>query len=282
MTDNYYYFVAGLPELTLDDGKKAIQCLEFAQEVQEHLSAADYADFRYLLYPFDNHNLVSLAEKKGLPFDKRGFYSEEELAAGLKTAEGLPDYMLQYIDMVRENRLPAAGLTGTDMLWSFFYDAMSRHPLPFMNSWYTYDRTLRNLTAAINCQKDIEHLANLSSERDKSLESVIIGDDEASESIRRSNAPDFGLSSIFPEVETVITLSKGPLIDFDKGLDNLRWSALNDITESYYFRAEMIFAFYIKLTIVERWHTLDPKTGQAHLDKLIRELKGSYTVPATY
>jgi len=281
MTDNYYYFVAGLPELMLDDGKKAIPCSEFTREVRANLSVTDYAYFKHLLFPFDNHNLVALSEKKGIPFDTRGFYTEEELALGLKTAEDLPEYMLQYIEAVRENRQPPNGLTKADLLWEYFYDAMTAHPLPFISTWYLFERTLRNLVAAINCQKGFEHLATLADEREKSLAAVIIGHDEAAEAILRSNSPDFGLSMLFPAVESVLTLSKGPLIDFDKGIDTLRWNTLNDISEPYYFNAEMIFAFYIKLTIVERWHSLDPKTGQGHLDRLIKELKGSYTVPIT-
>ena len=38
MAHNYYFFVAGLPDLLLDEGKLSTSCIDFAAEAQEQLS----------------------------------------------------------------------------------------------------------------------------------------------------------------------------------------------------------------------------------------------------
>ena len=54
------------------------------------------------------------------------------------------------------------------------------------------------------------------------------------------------------------------------------------MTIASHFRAETVFAFFIKLTIVERWLALDPVAGKERLDRLLDELTASYSVPAEF
>jgi len=282
MSSNYYYLVAGLPEIILDEGRTRLACSEFTSEAREQLSDADFTAFSCLLYPFDNYNLVTLFDKLERPFDERGLFSEEDLAAGLKFPDDLPGYMAAFIESARENRFPVSGLTSADQLAWHFYGTMVAHEQPFISEWYSFDRTLRNLVAGINCRNNIEHLDALATDRDTSLTAAIIGRDDAAEAILRSNAADFGLGSLFTATEKVLALSHGSLADFDKGLDAIRWDTLGEMTESCYFSAETVFAFFVKLSMVERWQKLDPKTGQARLDKLIDELRTSYTAPSMF
>jgi len=60
MARNYYYFVAGLPDILLDEGRQQAACIEFASEAQEQLSATDFDRFNLLRLPFDNANLVNV------------------------------------------------------------------------------------------------------------------------------------------------------------------------------------------------------------------------------
>jgi hypothetical protein len=282
MTSNYYYLVAGLPELLLDEGKQQLSTVDFIAEASEQLTPADMRLFNYLRLPFDNDNLLALLLKSGKPFDKRGSFEEDELAAALKVPDSLPDYLQRFLEAHRENRPPAPGLTPPDQLAWFFYEEMTAKTDPFIGEWYTFDSNLRNVIAGVNCRKGLDHLEDLSTDREKAAFAVVIGRDEVAEAILRSNAPDFGLSAVFPWADRIINLSRGPLNEFEKGIDTLRWDILNDLTLMSYFRAETVFAFFIKLTIVERWLALDPETGREHLDRLLDELSASYTVPANF
>jgi len=98
--------------------------------------------------------------------------------------------------------------------------------------------------------------------------------------VLRSSSPDFGLSGSHPWVDKVLTLSRGSLTDMERGIDDLRWDILNDMTMFIpFFHVETVAAFMQKLLIVERWMKLEPVAGKARLDKLINELMESFVMP---
>ena len=282
MTSNYYYLVAGLPELLLDEGKQRISCIDFLDEASEQLTVSDMRLLNALRLPFDNENLLSLLLKTGKPFDKKGAVEEEELASALKSPDSLPGYMQRFIDSYRENRSPVPGLTPADQLAWFFYEEMTAASDPLISEWYTFDRNLRNIVAGLNCRRGLAHLEALGTDREKPAAAVVIGRDDVAEAVMRSNAPDFGLTAMLPWADRLVSLSRGSAGEFEKGVDTVRWDMLNEMTTGFYFSAEAVFAFFIKLTIVERWMALDPETGRARFDRLIDELKASYTVPADF
>jgi hypothetical protein len=282
MTGNYYYLVAGLPELLLDTGKQQLSCVDFLSEAAEQLSRDDLRLLQLLQLPFDNDNLLSQLLKTDVPFDKKGSIGEEELATGIKFPDELPEYMQQFIESFRENRSPAPGLTPADQLAWFFHEAMTGQENDFIREWYTFDLHLRNVIAGINCRKELGHLEALATEREKAVASVIVGRDDVAEAILRSNAPDFGLATALPWIEKLVALSRGPIEEFEKGIDDMRWEVLDEMTIASHFRAETVFAFFIKLTIVERWLALDPVSGRERLDRLLDELTASYSVPVEF
>lgn len=282
MTSNYYYLVAGLPELLLDTGKQQLACVDFLSEAAEQLTPADLRLLQLLQLPYDNDNLLSALLKTETPFDRRGSISEEDLAVAVKFPDELPEYMQRFVEEFRENRSPAPGLTPADQLAWFFYEAITEQSNEFIREWYTFDLHLRNVIAGINCRKELGHLEALATDREKAVASLIIGRDDVAEAILRSNAPDFGLATTLPWVERLVTLARGPVEEFEKGIDDLRWEMLDEMTIASHFRAETVFAFFIKLTIVERWLALDPISGKERLERLLDELTASYSVPTEF
>ena len=282
MSANYYYLVAGLPDLLLDEGRQPLTCGDFILEASEQLNKNDFSLFKLLQLPFDNENLIALLLKKERPFSPLGSIDEEELTDGLKNPDTLPVYMETFIESFHENRSQAPGLIPADQLAWFFYDEMTRHREPFIAEWYCFDLNLRNVIAGINCRREFAHLEELATEREKAAASTVIGRDDVADAIIRSNAPDFGLTMQLPWIERVVALSRESIQEFEKGVDTLRWDVLNEMTITSHFRAETVFAFFIKLAMVERWQALDPKTGQEQLERLVDELTASYAVPADF
>ena len=282
MTGNYYYLVSGLPDIFLDEGKQPLSCVESIAEIRELLNIDDSKLFSSLQHPYDNRNLISLLTKNGETFDGRGCFDEEELTASLKVSDDLPQYMQQFLETYNENRSPQQGLTPEDQLAWFFYEAMCESENEFIREWFTFDLHLRNVVAGINCRKELSHLDELATDRDKASSVLIIGRDEVAEAILRSNAADFGITSEFPYVERVVALARGDVQEFEKGIDSLRWEVLDEMTTFSYFSAEAVFAFFIKLAIVERWMALDPETGKEKRDRLLEELMASYAVPKEF
>jgi hypothetical protein len=108
---------------------------------------------------------------------------------------------------------------------------------------------------------------------------VVIGRNDVAEAVLKSSAPDFGLGQEYPWVDRIIALSRQGLTDMEKGLDDLYWDMLNEMTVYSYFHVETIGAFVLKLQIVERWMKLSPAAGKARLDKLVEELMSSFVMP---
>ena len=282
MGNNYYFLVAGLPDLILDEGKNVPSFVEFMEELEEQISSGDLELLRCIRLPLDNSNLITVLQNSKKEFDPRGNFTREEIASAIKNGDGLPEYMLTFLEAYKENRLPSSPLIAEDQLNCFFYEQMIAHPNQFIREWFTFELNLRNLIAGINSRRGLQHFDALASERERAIASVLIGINDEAEMILRSNAPDFGLSSQLPWAERVINLSRSTLLEFEKGIDLLRWDMLNELTAFSYFSIETIIAFSIKLMMVERWKKLDAQTGKVVLERLVEELHATYSVPTDF
>ena len=75
----YYYLVAGLPELTLEDSKLSYTVADFKTELYPALSDKDKKLIDLFYLRFDNANILKLLNDKDATVDPRGIYSAEEL-----------------------------------------------------------------------------------------------------------------------------------------------------------------------------------------------------------
>ena len=89
MSGSYYFLVAGLPDISLDEGKNIPSFCDFMAETEEQVSSDDQKLLKLIRLPFDNVNLVAVLEDSG-EFDPRGNFSREELTSSLKNTERLP------------------------------------------------------------------------------------------------------------------------------------------------------------------------------------------------
>ncbi|MFP4164929.1 MAG: DUF2764 family protein [Chitinispirillaceae bacterium] len=282
MSRNYYYLVSGLPDLVLDESKNVVEFNAFVQEVQEELTEEDFEVIRSLRLPVDNANLISVLESKKKEFDPRGNFSKEQIESAERSPEELPEYMQVFIRAYRDNRQLYSGLVAADQLNWLFYEAMSESKSEYIRDWFSFDLNLRNVLAAVNCRKHLEHVDALAAGRDGAAAFTIIGRNEIAEAILRSTASDFGLSAALPWLERVLALSKGGLTVMEKGIDELRWEMADELTPLSYFGVETVAAFTIKLMLVERWAKLDAAVGRSKLERLVEELKNSFSVPAGF
>ena len=95
---NYYYLVAGLPDIILDQKKVPFTLIEFKQELQYHLHPKDYQLVEYLFLPYDNSNFLNILLKNDAEFNPLGNYSESFLIEEIKEPENLPAYMLKFLE----------------------------------------------------------------------------------------------------------------------------------------------------------------------------------------
>ena len=75
----YYYLVAGLPELTLEDSKLSYTVADFKTEIYPGLSSSDQKLIDLFYLKFDNANVLKLLKDKDAVIDLRGNFSAAEL-----------------------------------------------------------------------------------------------------------------------------------------------------------------------------------------------------------
>jgi hypothetical protein len=281
MSTNYYFIVAGLADIALDEGKTA-PFLEFVSEIAEQLEPSDQKLLQWIRFPFDNFNLITLLENSGREFDLRANFSSETLVAAVQNPDELPQYMQAFLESYHENKPVFQGLTWEDQLCWLFYEEVATGNNQFLRDWFSLDMDLRNLIAGINSRKGLAHIEALSSERDRSITSLIVGRNEVAELILRSNAADFGFSGVLPWVDKVLGLKHDSLVEFEKGIDSIRWDLLNQMTVFSYFNVDQILAFAVKLLMAERWRKLDPVDGKKNFERILKELKSGFIMPAGF
>ena len=71
----YYYLVAGLPELTLEDSKLSYTVADFKTEIYPGLSSSDQKLIDLFYLKFDNANVLKLLKDKDAVIDLRGNFS---------------------------------------------------------------------------------------------------------------------------------------------------------------------------------------------------------------
>lgn len=275
----YYYLVAGLPELTLEDSKLSYTVADFKSEIYPDLSASDrkLMDLYYL--KFDNANVLNLLNDKEAVIDPRGHYSQEELNENIALIkEGaeidgrkFPSYLSTFIShyfampaeepMLLENQLAA-----------LYYAYAMKCGNKFAASWFEFNLTINNILIALTARKYKWDIAQ-----------HIVGDTEVCEALRTSGARDFGLTGEVDFFDPLLKISElTELVDREKKLDSLRWNWMEDAIFFDYFTIERLFAFVLKLEMIERWIALDKEKGNQLFRSIIDELKNEVQIPAEF
>ena len=139
----------------------------------------------------------------------------------------------------------------------------------FVADWFEFNLNLNNLLAAMTARK-----------YKLDLPSYIIGSTEISEAIKTSSARDFGLSGIFSQYDKVYRISElSDLVEKEKKIDILKWEWMEDASFFNYFTVEKLFVFLVKLSMIERWISLDKEKGSEIFRKIIDSLKNDVRIP---
>ena len=134
-----------------------------------------------------------------------------------------------------------------------FYRGALRHRNRFIREWFRFDLDLRNATVAF---------LNDALGRPDGQDLVLLAEREAEE---------------FPEEEAVQqVLNRADLLQRERGLDDLRWQKVDELTAMDVFDLEFILGFVARLKIVDRWLQLDPEAGRELFRKLVEDIRSTY------
>lgn len=274
----YYCLVAGLPDISLDDGKLSYSVSDFKAELYPDLSAQDRKLIDLFYLKFDNTAILKLLKNKDTVIENKGNFSAEELLQLIEAVrEGdtpdkkYPSYLVnfvsQYLQLSQDELYRA-----DDLLAALYYSYGMSSNNAFIASWFEFNLNLNNILAALAARK-----------YKMEVSSVIVGATSICEQLRTSNARDFGLNETLEYFEALQRIADiEELVEREKKVDMLKWKWLEDESFFHYFTIERIFVFLMQLEMIERWISLDKEKGNELFRKMIQDLKNEVQIPEEF
>ena len=275
----YYYLIAGLPELALEDNKLYCSMADFKREYYPFLSKQDRQLLDLFYLQFDNANVLKLLKDRDAAIDTRGLYSKNELLEEISLMKGgaevnecgLPSYLAVFLSNYFKDSFDTSVLWD-DRLAGLYYAYALKCKNRFMTDWFDFNLTVNNVLVALTARKYKMDVA-----------SQIVGDTSAREALRTSNARDFGLSASIDYWEQLVKAGEtDELVEREKRIDQLRWNWLEEHSVFQYFTIERIIVFFQQLSIIERWMPLDKDRGNQMFRSIIAALKDEVQIPEEF
>lgn len=269
---NYYCLVAGLPDIDLEDNKLTFTIADFKEEIWPQMSDGDAALMKSFFTKFDNQNLLRYLKDKEAIFDERGNFPKEELEEALELIiEGgnpkngnIPPYFKVFVEEFwNVEQANIEDIKWENRLTELYYQWAMKCGNSVISNWFEFNLNLNNILAAYSCRK--HH-----------VEVEVVGDNEVAENIKTSRQRDFGLTGIIDDLDVFQSLAEETdIFEREKKIDLLKWQWLEEQIFFKYFSIERVFAYLIKLDIIERWISLNPEQGEKKFREMINSLKES-------
>lgn len=270
---NYYYLIAGLPDLYIEDTKLFLPLLDFKKELLVQLAPSDIELIKLLFAKYDNQNFLLYLANKETELNPLGNLTSEDwqqLITLMKETEHPNDkrllpYIQQFYAVYYEEEFWSEGISKEDYLSTLYYEYAMNNNNDFLKSWFEFNLNINNILVAVACRKyGIDQ------------KKVIVGNNEIAQILRTTNARDFGLTNIFENIETLLQIAEEKdLLQREKEIDAFKWKWLEENIFFHYFSVEKILAFVIKMEILERWQPLSVEKGTQIFRTMVNHLKES-------
>lgn len=272
----YYCLVASLREWTLDSDTKGFDVREILDEILDELTAKDRKAVELLYAYYDCENIISLRNKRNR-HNNLANLSAEQLKDVLENRNYalLPENvaavvkLYNVVDDEERDEDVVVGDNFEHALFDAYYKDLSASKVRFLKKWGEFDRTLRNISAAVAAR-----------EAGRVISEVTVGGGEIVAQLAQSSASDFGLRGELQYIDSVISAitEETNIVEKERKIDAVRWSEAEDIAINDYFDIDYILSYLVKVNIVARWTLLSPEVGREMLDKLIASLDASALV----
>lgn len=138
----------------------------------------------------------------------------------------------------------------SDSLDAEFYRTALASKNRFIAGYFGYDLDVRNCRVAY---------LNKALGRPEGQDLLVLDEDEPRE---------------FEDLEKVNAVLEGSdILERERGLDDIMWERIDELTLMEVFTLDQILGFVAKLQIVARWLRLDPQTGRELFRQLVEEIR---------
>lgn len=280
---NYYYLIAGLPNLSIQDTDASFSPEEIKNELLDGVSRKDRFLLELYLLKHDNANLLTLLKtisidgNNGSPnpdtdtWEDGGIYTRQELYDIIREIQNdaeaeieAPAYMKKFLAGHFHADQDASGeIYAPSLLSHFYYQEALGCGNATIAAWFELNLNIGNLLTAANSRR-------------LGLDATpyIIGSNDMAKALRSSRESDWGLKNEVEYFDEIMTIAnETDALDKERKLDDFRWERIDTLITFNYFGIEQLFAFLVKIDIIRRWTKLDADKGEEKLRDIIAQLK---------
>lgn len=276
---NYYCLIAGLPDLKLTDAQPRYTLLQMKEELAGVVEGKDARLMERYFLRFDCESLVALLANAEADIDARGNYDREALQQLIEEArstdkpvQGFPPFMADFVRAYDEHAAEA-GWFPRDAALLAYYDYARECPNTMMAEWYELNFNILNILTALIARRQGWTLADYVRGNGPVVEALL----------KQAAQPDFGLSADLDYMRDLIRSAETTdPVDKERQIDALRWEWLEERTFFEPFDITALFAYLVRIEILERWAQLDPEQGRERFTEIIENLRGEARVPEEF
>ncbi|TCN62717.1 DUF2764 family protein [Acetobacteroides hydrogenigenes] len=278
--NQYYYLVAGLPELFFEADNRKLDFVSIRDWLKQNLEGNDLELIDTLSLHYDNDNVLSFINNRNT-FSERGLVPRDVYDDVKSNLKQFPSYIADFFTELYTERDEEV-LANEDEeelqksvevgLYNRFYDYVASYNNEFLQKWFCFDRQLRNILAATNARK-----------LGKEVAPILVGNDSINVALSHSQALDFGMRGELPLMDKLMPILEiSNLFEREKKIDMLRWDFIDEANIFNYFNIDKVMGYLLKAEIIDRWVKFDPVLGDALLKKYFNELKGTFDLNAAF
>jgi hypothetical protein len=249
----YYYLVNALPPLQL--GKKPEVSYEEADEmILMNLSSQDTDLLVEFQRPIDIRNIRALWLRE--PLDSRGNFLEQELAEALLVQEGLPLFVLDFLqryDSLEER------LRYFPSLMASLYGSYAKELRGFNRAYYQLEREIRLVLTALRAKmmgRSLIHELQFEDPTDPFIAELLV------------ESREFLVPQEYEELKVAFLENRSNPKELYRAILTFRMKRIQELEIREPFAIDQILGYLSRLLLVEDWQALDEQRGRAALEQV--------------
>ncbi len=272
---NYYCYIAGLPDIQIDNQKSIPAQEEILEELKQILSKGDMALLDLLRLKYDNANLLKFLANRDAELNPLGKLTSQDWAELVELIDNsdernpardarLLKYVLEFYSTIRNEQSEEKIEFAEDFLAALYYKYGMECKNKFVADWFEFNLNINNILTALTCRK-----------YGWDIKSAIVGDNVVAETIRNSvSARDFNLKAEIDYFDALVSISEtANLLDRERRIDALKWNWLEENTFFSSFSIEKVLSFWLRCELMHRWDNLSMEEGAEIFRQMINDLK---------
>ena len=272
---NYYCYIAGMPDIQIDNQKSIPAQEEILDELKQILSKGDMALLDLLRLKYDNDNLLKFLANHDAELNPLGKLTSQDWTELIELIDNsdernpacdarLLKYVLEFYTTIRNEQSEEKIDFAEDFLAALYYKYGMQCKNKFVADWFEFNLNINNILTALTCRK-----------YGWDIKSAIVGDNVVAETIRNSvSARDFNLKAEIDYFDALVSISEtANLLDREHRIDALKWNWLEENTFFSSFSIEKVLSFWLRCELMHRWDNLSMEEGAEIFRQMINDLK---------